>query len=75
VQEHLKQIEKKSPEELLTIKEVALRLKISIPTIHKYSDLGILSRHKLGNRVYYLWSEILVAAKKIESKSFKDGRA
>ena len=66
VKEHLKQLDKDSPEELLTITAVSSRLKISKPTIHKYSDLGILIPHRLGNRIYYFWSEILAAAKKIE---------
>lgn len=68
VQEQLTQIEKDTPEELLTINEVSSRLKISKPSIHKYSDMGILIRHKIGERVYYRWSEILAAAKKIEPK-------
>jgi len=66
VREHLNQLEKDSPEELLTINDVSSRLKISKPSIHKYSDMGILIRHKIGERVYFLWSEILEAAKKIE---------
>jgi hypothetical protein len=66
VKEHLKQLNKAPSEELLTINEVASRLKISKPSLHKYSDMGILTRHKIGERVYYRWSEILAAAKKIE---------
>ena len=66
VRENLRQIEKDLPDLLLTRKEVASKLNISLPTLHKYSELGILTRHKIGERVYYRWSEILAAAKKIE---------
>jgi hypothetical protein len=69
VEEHMKQIDKESPEELLTRREVTERLKISLPTLHKYSELGILTQHKIGERVYYRWSEVLAAAKKIEPRN------
>ena len=67
VDKRMNQLEKESPEELLTRKEVTERLKISLPTLHKYSELGILTQHKIGERVYYRWSEVLAAAKRIES--------
>ncbi len=69
VYEHMKQFEKDTPEQLLTRKEVTERLKISLPTLHKYSELGILTQHKIGERVYYLWSEVLAAAKRIEPRN------
>lgn len=67
VDEHMKQLDKDTPEQLLTRKDVAERLKISLPTLHKYTELGILTQHKIGERVYYRWSEVLTAAKRIES--------
>ena len=69
VQEQLKQLDRDSPEELLTVNAVSSRLKMSKPTILKYSELGILIPHKIGKRKYYLWSEILAAAKRIEPKN------
>lgn len=66
VDEHMKQFDKDTPEQLLTRKDVTERLKISLPTLHKYTQLGILTQRKIGERVYYRWSEILAAAKKIE---------
>lgn len=71
VQEHLNNLDQGSPEELLTINEVVSRLKISKPSLTKYSDLGILTRYKIGKRVYYRWDEILAAAKKIEPTNLK----
>jgi len=69
VREQLQGFEKDNPEQLLTRKEVTERLKISLPTLHKYSELGILTPNKIGERVYYRWSEILAAAKRIEPKN------
>jgi len=69
VKEHLKKHELDSPEELLTVTEVSSRLKMSKPTILKYSSQGILIPYKIGERKYYLWSEILAAAKRIEPKN------
>ena len=66
VNEGLNQMERDSPEQLLTINETCSRLNISKPTLNKYSDNGILTRHKIGERVYYRWSDILSAMKKIE---------
>ena len=68
VKEQMKQYEKDTPEQLLTRKEVAEKLSISLPTLHKYTELGILIQHKIGERVYYRWDEVLSAAKKIEPK-------
>ena len=75
VREHLNQVGNEPSDELLTVNEAAARLKISKPTLHKYAELGILIRHKIGERVYYRWSDILAAAKRIEPKDLKDGRA
>ena len=74
VREHMNQVGKEPSDELLTVNEVAARLNISKPTLHKYAKLGILIRHKLGNRVYYRWNEILAAVKRIESNDFRSGR-
>ena len=69
VKEQMQTLDKDNPEQLLTRKEVTERLKISLPTLHKYSELGILTQHKIGERVYYRWSEVLAAAKRIEPRN------
>lgn len=66
LKEYLGYSPKEPADELLTRKEVASRLKMSLATLHKYSDLGILRSRKIGGRVYYLWSEIIQAAKIVE---------
>jgi excisionase family DNA binding protein len=47
----------------LTREEVAELLRISIPTVWAWSKQGILTRHHLGNKVRYLKSEVIAAAK------------
>jgi len=63
---HLNKAGKKPDEQLITRKELAKRLGISYPTIQKYSELGILEPRKLGGRIFFLWSEIIDAAIKVE---------
>jgi len=48
----------KEPEEYLTRNETAKLLKISLVTIHEWNKKKILNPRKIGNRVYYLRSEI-----------------
>ncbi len=51
-------------DEFLTRREAAMRLKISLPTLHSYSKAGITPRHILGNRILYKASEIDLAPQK-----------
>ena len=58
--EELKQnFQPKTPEELLTRIETKKLLKISMVTLHEWVNKGILKRRKIGNRTYFLRSEIL----------------
>jgi excisionase family DNA binding protein len=45
--------------ELITRKEAAELLKVSLVTIHEWSNNDILRLYKLGNRSYFKRSEIL----------------
>lgn len=50
-----------SPKELdekMTPKDVSLEYKIGLTTVFDWSNKGILKRRKIGNRTYYLRSEI-----------------
>lgn len=49
----------KEPDEYLTAKELEKALKISSVTRWEWGKKGILDPRKIGNRVYYLRSEIL----------------
>ena len=48
----------KLPDEKMTPKEVQKELKISATTVFDWSNKGILKRRKIGNRSFYLRSEI-----------------
>ncbi|HEC44624.1 MAG TPA: DNA-binding protein [Bacteroides sp.] len=56
----------KEGEELLSRIQVIKRLGIAPSTLNDYTHKGILTSYRIGNRVYYKWSEILEAAIKVE---------
>ena len=45
--------------ELITRKEAAVLLKVSLVTIHEWCNNNILHYYKMGNRTYFKRSEIL----------------
>jgi|GEM_PF-1432588 len=50
-----------SEEKLLTAKETALLLKVSQPTLNAWDHAGKLAKHRIGNRVYFKYSEVMNA--------------
>ncbi|WP_438711438.1 helix-turn-helix domain-containing protein [Aquimarina muelleri] len=50
---------KSDSEELLTREQTAKLLSVSLPTLNKWSKLGILNSYHMGNRVYYKKQEII----------------
>lgn len=48
----------KEPDDFLTRKETASLLKISLVTVHQWSNDKILTKYKIGNRSYYSRKEI-----------------
>lgn len=50
---------------LLTRKETSKILNISLPTIKKYSDLGILKQCRVGRRILYSEEDILESLKRV----------
>lgn len=50
---------------LLTRKETSKILNISLPTVDKYSDLGILKKCRVGRRVLYSEEDILESLKRV----------
>jgi hypothetical protein len=52
---------KEDEHEFLTRKETAALFKVSLVTVHEWSNNGILKPYKLGNRTYYKYSELLNA--------------
>lgn len=53
------------PEELISRKETADILQISLVTLNKYSKKGILPSYKIGSRVRYKRHEVLDALNKL----------
>ena len=47
-----------NPEEYITRKEAALLLKITLPTLHDWTKMGLLKAYKLRNRVWYMRKEL-----------------
>ena len=50
--------EPETPATFYTRNEVKDLLKISLPTLHRYTELGLLRGRKIGNRVLYKISDV-----------------
>jgi excisionase family DNA binding protein len=57
---------------LLTRKETAQLLCISLPTLNEWTKTGVIKAHRIGNRVLYKEQEVIEAL--VEVKSPKTGR-
>jgi len=55
----------------LTREEVAERLRISLPTLVKYTKLGLIQGYKLGTRVLYKEVEIDAVLQRKEPLKYK----
>ncbi len=53
-----KNFKPQTPTEYLTRSEVAKMLKCDISTVHNWGKAGKLTRHAIGNRIYFKRSEI-----------------
>ena len=54
--------EQLSDDKFLTRKETSKKLNISLPTLHSYTQKGILKGYKVGVRVLYKKSEVEASA-------------
>lgn len=54
--------------ELETREETAKRLRISLPTLNRYTKKGIIKAHRVGGRVLYKRAEVDSALKEIQLK-------
>lgn len=59
LQELIKELQPKEPEEFLNRKETAQFLKISLVTLHQWTNKGILKAYKFGNKTYFSRKEIV----------------
>lgn len=57
-------------ESYLTRKEVAQKLKISLPTLNQLTKSGILTSYRIGGRVLYNEHEVLTSLVKIKTNKF-----
>lgn len=55
------------PEELLTRKDAAGVLRITLPTLREYTNRGILKGYRLGSRVRYKRSEVIAALSQMKT--------
>lgn len=58
---------------LLTRKQVAQMLGVSLPTLHAWTKNAILQAYRIGNKVRYKENEVLEALQTINSKRATNG--
>ncbi|KQB43461.1 Excisionase family DNA binding domain-containing protein [Flavobacterium daejeonense] len=60
--------------QLLTRKQTAEMLCISLPTLHDWTKTGLIKAHRIGNRVLYKFDEINNSLRQINTSTMKGGR-
>ena len=61
--------------EFIPARNAARMIGVSMPTLRKYSKQGILTRYRIGSKIYYRRDEISQAFKKEKGEKMKDKRA
>ena len=61
--------ESKDQGRYLTVKDVSTLFKITKPTLYNWITKGLLTRHRIGSRVYFIKSEVDVAL--VELRKYK----
>lgn len=64
---------KENEQKFISRSEVANLLKISLPTLHEYTNYGFLQSYKIGKRVLYKHDEVLASLDKMATTKFKKG--
>lgn len=57
----------KQPEKLLTRKEVSKLLRVTLPTLHKYTISGKIPAHRIERQIRYKENEVMAAMAKIQT--------
>lgn len=65
--------QKENKLKLLTRKDTAKLLCISLPTLHEWTKTGIVIAHRIGNRVLYKQVEVYQALHQIQTSSMRGG--
>ncbi|MAW95960.1 MULTISPECIES: helix-turn-helix domain-containing protein [unclassified Leeuwenhoekiella] len=58
---------------LLTRKDTAKLLRISLPTLHDWTKTGIVKAHRIGNRILYKLEEVNQALSQIQTSTKRGG--
>jgi excisionase family DNA binding protein len=64
---------KKTELKLLTRKDTAKLLCISLPTLHEWTKSGIVKAHRIGNRVLFKQDEVHQALSQIQTSKTRGG--
>lgn len=59
------------PDELVTRKQAAIILGLSLPTLHEYTVRGIVTAYRLGSRVRYKKGDLLSALLKVQTAKYQ----
>ena len=59
------------PDELLSRKKAAQYLGLSLPTLHDYTQRGIVTAYRLGSRVRYRRGELSNALLKVQAAKYQ----
>lgn len=62
IRENLDELAKDPPDQLLSRQQLSKKLGISLPTIRNYTTENIIKSRRIGNRVFYRWSDVLESA-------------
>lgn len=60
-----------TPPKMITRKEVAHYLKVSVQSVINYTNRGLLTSYKIGRRVLYNESEVIFALKNCALRCYK----
>jgi excisionase family DNA binding protein len=70
VLEDFPQIQKKEKSELLSRKDAAKFLCVSLPTLHQWTKDGVITGYRIGNRVLYKLEDIINSLTQIKTLKF-----
>jgi excisionase family DNA binding protein len=59
--------------DLISRKEVSKLLKVSLPTLHEYTKMGLLQSYRIGNRVLYKREEVEKSLNQVMFQKNKKG--
>ena len=58
----LNELARDPPDQLLSRQELSKKLGISLPTLRHYTTENLIKSRRIGNRVFYRWSDVLESA-------------